>query len=130
MTPKEAERLYAEAVRLRLSGAELLAEPEAVCRECNGIGAEWMGSFLRGLVTTLNPTLNPVAAIHDRRYAVCKTTEQQKEADDEFRTNGRKSADQYGWWRPRRYVVRRNTEVFYAALRIAGHKAWQSEVEK
>lgn len=125
MTLADAENLYAEALKLQLSGAELLADLEGVCRECNGIGAEWMGGFLRGLVTALNPTLNPVAAIHDRRYAVCKSAEEQKFADDEFRENGRKAAYRYGWWRPRRYVVLRNTNVFYAALRVAGHKAWE-----
>ena len=125
MTIEEAKKLYAEATCLGLSGAELLADFDAVCRECNGIGAEWMGKFLRGLVTSLNPSLNPVAAIHDRRYTVCRTAKQQKEADDEFLENGKKAAKQYGWWRPRRYIVLRNTNVFYAALRLAGHKAWE-----
>ena len=125
MTREEAIRLYADAVRLDLSGAELLRDPEAVQRDCNGIGAEWMGEFLRGLVTKLNPSLKPVAAIHDRRYVINGSSADRKRADDEFLANGIKSGKQYAWYRPRRYAVIKNAKRFYAALRMAGYKAWE-----
>lgn len=126
MTREEATRLYAEAVHWDLSGAELLRDPEAVQRDCNGIGAEWMGEYLRGLVTKLNPTLKPVAAIHDRRYVINGSSADRKRADEEFLTNGIRAAKQYAWYRPRRYVVIRNAKRFYAALRMGGFAAWEA----
>ena len=126
MTKEEAVFLYSEAVRLDLSGKELLRDPELVMRDCNGIGADWMGKWLRGLVSKLNPSLNPVAAVHDRRYVINGSTDDRKYADEEFRANGFKAAKQYAWFRLRRYAVIRNTNRFYAALRMGGFAAWEA----
>ena len=53
-----------------LSGAELLEDPQAVMRDCNGVGADWMPGVMRDLATALSPCMEIPAAIHDRRYAI------------------------------------------------------------
>lgn len=127
-TIEEAKEKYRRAVELGLSGAELLADPEAVRRDCNGIGAEWMGEHLRDIVGALNPTLVLAADIHDRRYAVGGDSEARARADREFLENGMILADaRYGWYDPRRYIVRNNARKFYAALRAVGGAAWNWE---
>ena len=127
-TKHEAREKHRRAVELGLSGAELLEDVDAVRRDCNGIGAEWMGEHLRDIVGKLNPTLILAADIHDRRYAIGGDSEARARADVEFRDNGLLLADAaYAWYDPRRYIVRNNARRFYAALRVAGGSAWNWE---
>ena len=117
-----------------LDGRELLEDTEAVKRDCNGIGAEWMGKYIRGALDKVNPTLRPTAAVHDRRYAEGNSRRQypseesaRRAADMEFLENGLKSADaRYGWYDFRRYRVREQARKLYAALRIGGKPAWDA----
>jgi len=126
MTDKEINELQFLADKWDLDGRELLADPEDVRRDCNGIGAEWMGKYLRGAVSALNPTLGPAAAIHDRRYAIGGDEFARRAADMEFLENGLRSATaRYGWYDLRRYRVREQARKFYAALRLAGGAAWK-----
>jgi len=121
----EIEELRALAEKWQLSGRELLNDTEAVRRDCNGIGAEWMGKYLRGAVSALNPTLELAAMIHDRRYAIGGDSLDRTYADMEFLENGLRSADaRYGWYDLRRYRVREQTRKFYLILRTAGGAAW------
>lgn len=62
------KRLLARTAGLR--GAELLDNIEAIKRDCNGIGAEWMPDRLRDLLGERYPELVIIADIHDRRYAL------------------------------------------------------------
>lgn len=129
-TDTEILKKYARACELGLSGAELLADADAVRRDCNGIGAEWMGEHLRNLVGALNPTLILAADIHDRRYAIGGDSVARARADREFLENGLRLADAaYGWYDPRRYIVRNQARKFYAALRAVGAAAWNWEDE-
>ena len=121
----EIEELRERAEAWDLSGRELLEDYDAVRRDCNGIGAEWMGKYLRGAVSALNPTLELAAMIHDRRYAIGGDSIDRAYADIEFLENGMKSANaRYGWYDLRRYRVRDQARKFYAALRLAGGAAW------
>lgn len=75
-----------------LSGAELLDDAEAVKRDCNGIGAEWMPSRLRDRLGERYPELVVVADIHDRRYSKGGGILARWRADWEFLTNGLRMA--------------------------------------
>ena len=126
-TDTEIEELRERAEKWDLSGRELLDDHDAVKRDCNGIGAEWMGKYLRGAVSALNPTLELAAMIHDRRYAIGGDSIDRAYADIEFLENGLKSANaRYGWYDPRRYIVRSQARKLYAALRIGGKPAWDA----
>ena len=133
-TDEEIEELRTRAEAWGLAGRKLLADAEAVKRDCNGIGAEWMGKYLRGALDKTNPTLRPTAAIHDRRYAEGNSRRQYPSeesarlaADMEFWENGLRSANaRYGWYDLRRYRVREQVRKLYAALRIGGKPAWDA----
>ena len=75
-----------------LGGAELLDNIEAIKRDCNGIGAEWMPDRLRDLLGERYPELVIIADIHDRRYALGGGILARWRADWEFLTNGLKMA--------------------------------------
>lgn len=75
-----------------LRGAELLDNIEAIKRDCNGIGAEWMPDRLRDLLGERYPELVIIADIHDRRYALGGGILARWRADWEFLTNGLKMA--------------------------------------
>ena len=124
-TDTEIEELRERAEAWDLDGRGLLADTEAVKRDCNGIGAEWMGKYLRGAVSAVNPTLELAAAIHDRRYAIGGNEYARLAADMEFLENGLRSANaRYGWYDLRRYRVRSQARKFYTILRVAGWPAW------
>lgn len=121
----ELKALYVLAAEMELSGAELLLNPAAT-KYCNGIGAEWMPEILRSAISSLNPTLLPVAGIHDMRYEIGGTEEDRKAADEEFLNNGLKAADhEYGWYNPLRYLVRKQARKYYALLSMFGGLAWK-----
>lgn len=75
-----------------LRGAELLDNIEAIKRDCNGIGAEWMPDRLRDLLGERYPELVIIADIHDRRYALGGGILARWRADWEFLVNGLKMA--------------------------------------
>ena len=127
-TDQQIEELRERAEAWDLDGRELLDDREAVKRDCNGIGAEWMGKYLRGAVSIVNPTLELAAMIHDRRYAIGGDSWARAAADMEFLENGLRSANaRYGWYDPRRYRVREQARKFYTVLRVAGGAAWKKE---
>ena len=127
-TDQQIEELRERAEAWDLAGRKLLEDTEAVRRDCNGIGAEWMGKYLRGAVSALNPTLELAAMIHDRRYAIGGDSIDRTYADMDFLENGLRSADaRYGWYDLRRYRVREQARKFYTILRVAGWSAWKKE---
>ena len=126
-----AERLYREAVLYGLSGAELLADSQAVMRDCNGVGADWMPDAMANACTKLNPVMELPAAIHDRHYANGKTRQERADADLEFLTNTIKVIHrEYAWWRPKRYIMMRRAMRYYSYLVMFGGKAWEEARKK
>lgn len=102
-----------------LSGAELLNDTEAVRRDCNGIGAEWMPDRLRNLLGERYPELVVVADIHDRRYALGGGILARWRADWEFLRNGLKMARNC-----RRIGIAWATIRMWLLLRIGGAAAF------
>lgn len=126
-TVQDAEALHLRALELRLSGFELLRDPETVVRECNGIGADWMPDSMTRLCTLLNPVMEIPAAIHDRRYVLGTTREDRAEADTEFLTNTLKVIRaQYAWYDPRRWLMCRRAFRYFTYLRMFGGAAWEA----
>lgn len=121
----EIEEKIKLAKKLGLSGAELLEDRERAMRVCNGIGAEWMPSWMRWLIGFLFPTLVLAADIHDIRYYLGGSELDRKNADDEMLINGVVLArNRYGKFDPRRYVVVFVMLWFYFKLRDFGSFAW------
>lgn len=114
-----------------LSGAELLDDTEAVRRDCNGIGAEWMPDRLRDLLGERYPELVVVADIHDRRYSEGGTEADRQAADAEFRANGLKMAKYvYRFYDPRRYWVMWQVWKFSVLLAGGGALAFNYREEE
>ena len=121
----EIEKKIQLANELNLSGAALLEDTERAQQVCNGIGAEWMPSWLRWLIGFLFPTLVLAADIHDIRYHLGGLELDRKNADDEMLINGVVLAlNRYGKFDPRRYVVVFVMLQFYFKLRDFGSFAW------
>ncbi len=121
----EIEEKILLANELNLSGAALLEDMERAQQVCNGIGAEWMPSWLRWLIGFLFPTLVLAADIHDIRYHLGGSELDRKNADDEMLINGILLArNRYGKFDPRRYVVVFVMLQFYFKLRDFGSFAW------
>ena len=124
----EIEEKIGLAKAAGLSGAELLEDRERAIRVCNGIGAAWMPGWVREWICNMNPTLVLAADIHDIRYETGGMEADRKAADDEMLANGIRLADyRYGWYDPRRYLVRMQMRKFYAILREFGAWAWKGE---
>lgn len=121
----EIEEKILLANELNLSGAALLEDTERAQQVCNGIGAEWMPSWLRWLIGFLFPTLVLAADIHDIRYYLGGSELDRKNADDEMLINGVVLArNRYGKFDLRRYVVVFVMLQFYFKLRDFGSFAW------
>ena len=121
---EDAVVMYIEAQEAGLSGAELLADPAAVMRDCNGIGAAWMSNWARNLCNQLSPVMVLPAAIHDRRYAIGGQPGQLY-ADNEFLVNCLTMIERrYGWWNPLRYIMRHRAQRYYSYLRTFGAIAY------
>ena len=127
-TRSEAAALWNKAMELNLSGSELLSDFDAVVRDCNGIGADWMPDCMTALCTKLNPEMKVPAAIHDRRYIL---NVDRLAADTEFLSNCMTVIEQdYAWWNPMRYIMRRRAARYYTYLRAFGGVAWKEAKEK
>ena len=122
MTPHEITEALHEALRLKLSGWELLLDTERAVAECNGIGARWMGWFCK-VLNILCPSLVTASAIHDMRYF--KNQGDRHKWDDEFESNCRTIArDKFSWYDPRRYLAFWVARRLHIALTIGGEIAW------
>lgn len=127
MTPHEVTEALHEAIRLKLSGWELLLDTNRAAAECNGIGAAWMGG-LCDVITAVNPALLVPSMIHDIRYFIGGTEQDRRRADDEFLANSIIAIhDRYKWYHPRRYIDRRKILRYYDLLRTVGGFAWNGE---
>ena len=122
MTPHEITRALHEAIRLNLSGWELLLDTDRAVAECNGIGAAWMGKLCK-IFDFLLPSLVTASAIHDMRYFQNKNDRHLW--DDEFENNCRIIIrDKYRWYHPGRYIAFYLAHKLRIALYIGGEFAW------
>lgn len=127
-TLNEAEGLHLKAVEYHLSGVETLRDLNAVVRDCNGIGADWMPDGMTILCTKLNHVMEVPAAIHDRRYIL---NVDRLAADTEFLSNCMTVIEHdYAWWNPMRYIMRRRAARYYSYLRTFGGRAWEEAKKK
>ena len=102
-----------------LFGAELLNDTEAVRRDCNGIGAEWMPDRWRDRLGERYSELVIIADIHDRRYALGGGILARWRADWEFLRNGLKMARHC-----RRIGIAWATVRMWILLRLGGAAAF------
>ena len=110
---------------LKLSGAELLDDVEAVQRDCNGIGAAWFPDRWRDLIDGAFPELEIVADIHDRRYSIGGGIFARWKADFEFLRNGIRVAIRFaGISIRRRFLLARVSVKMYMLLAIGGAAAF------
>lgn len=120
------ENKYFKALKYGLSGAELLSDPAAVQRDCNGIGPEWFPCWMRWAITALCPSLVLAADIHDRRYSIGGDRNARLQADAEFLGNIVVIADRrYRYFPPLRRLVECLGFRMYRILRYTGEKAWK-----
>lgn len=125
---EEAITMYREARIVGLSGSELLEDAQAIIRDCNGIGADWMPTAMRKLCTALNPVMTLPAAIHDRRYAIGGAVPGRLFADAEFLANSQIMIDRtYCWLNPLRYLMRHRANLYYSLLRAFGGAAYNEK---
>lgn len=108
-TLEEIAALRQKCASLKLEGAEKLdkyknAELQKIC---NGIGPEAFPYGVRSITTSLHPTLEPVAVIHDVEFEESDGLKSTFTAiNDRYYTNGIAAAKaEYGWYNPVRYVV-------------------------
>lgn len=93
--------------------------------KCNGIGAKWMWSNLRDMLSVFNPTLVLAADIHDCDYEEGGTEVDRELADKAFLSNAITLAEhRYAWYDIRRYRVKKQANKFYAVLRVFGKFAF------
>lgn len=86
---------------------------EQLVKVFNGIGPDRFPAELRDALDELNPTLMPVALIHDMQYDFGGTEKDFYEDNAMFKRNGSRGACAvYPWYDPRRWWVRNQARVF------------------
>ena len=108
-TLEEIAALRLKCEELKLEGREKLSRytDEELQVICNGIGPEAFPHGVRSITTSLHPTLEPVAMIHDVEFEESDGLKSTfTEVNDRYYTNGCIAAKaEYGWYDLRRYVV-------------------------
>ncbi len=92
----------------------------------NGIGSESMPTWMRKVVSTLHPSLEPVALIHDVEWS---ETDGNKDtftaSNSRFKRNAMKIAfGLFKWYNPRRYIVWRQGVRFGNVCQLFGWRAF------
>lgn len=125
-------RLVAEAAGLERCDLLRKYRNAPLQRICNGIGPEAFPPWVRRVVTTLHPTLEPVAAIHDVEWHESDGSLRNFLASNlRFRRNGWRMAKwRYAWYDPRRYVVLRHARRFARLCTLFGWRAWNKQERK
>ena len=133
-TLKDVKRLKELCEKYQLEGREILdtftnAELQSVF---NGIGPEAFPDWLRAVLDFIHPSLEPVAFIHDAEWERSDGTEESFKASNErFKRNGYKVAKaEFGWWRPRRYIVMNHARRFGNICQAFGWGAWRAPFEE
>ena len=123
-TLEEIAALRQKCLSLKLDNAEILlkytdAELQAIC---NGIGPDAFPDQLRDFISTMNPTLQPAAFIHDVEwYESTGDAEDFSESNSRLRQNGDRCAEaEYRWYNPLRYYVMWKAQKFAALCQFCG----------
>lgn len=87
---------------------------DKVVKIYNGTGPESFPDWARKVIDKFSSTLQPAVCGHDLDYYFGNATRADfHEANRRLESNGRKCADaRYGWWRPARYIVRRQAKLY------------------
>ena len=129
-TLNEIKRLRAACEDCGLEGREILAKytDEELAALFNGIGPEAFPPWLRAVLDFIHPSLEPVAFLHDAEWELSDGTKESFTASNErFKRNGYKVAKaDFGWWRPRRYVVMNHARRFGNICQAFGWSAWMA----
>jgi hypothetical protein len=111
-TLEEIAALRLKCEELKLEGREKLSRytDEELQVICNGIGPDAFPYILRKSVTTIHPTLEPAAFIHDVEFWESDGTKESfTAANDRFKANGYICAkEEYAWYNPTCYLVMNN----------------------
>ncbi len=93
---------------------------------CNGIGPASFPAWARALVSDLNPTLEPAAAIHDLEWHESTGTyDTFVETNRRLARNGKRLACvRYAWYDPRRTIVIRQARRFARLCTAFGWSAY------
>lgn len=127
----EAEWLKSEIVNLDLTCPcdMLVADAREIQEACNGVGAEWLSTTSRKIITKMLHYAELSAAIHDWQYHNSNGDEaKRKRVDDLFRHNGLAEvrAKYPQWWNIRRWLGERAVLIAHEVLSRTGEVAWQS----
>lgn len=133
-TLKDVKRLKYLCEKYELEGREILDRftNAQLQRVYNGIGPESFPSWVRGLINFLHPTLEPAAFIHDAEWALSDGTGASFTASNaRFKRNGYKAAKaEFGWWRPRRYLVMNDARRYGNYCQLFGWSAWRAPYDE
>ena len=124
---KEIKELKNLAEEFQLENREIIGKytMEELCAIYNGIGPDRFPEVLRTALDKLNPSLRPVALIHDVQFYVGGTREDFTAANTLFKTNGKRMAfATYGWYDPRRYIVWNKARQFGNLCELFGLKGY------
>ena len=127
---KEIKELKALAEELQLENREIIRKYKIteLASIYNGIGPDSFPEWLRGLVSSLHPSLAVVAFIHDIEWHESDGSKEKfTESNNRFKTNGYTVAKaNYSWWNPLRYIVMNHARRFGNICQLFGWAAWCS----
>ena len=130
---KEIKELKALAEELQLENREIIRKYKIteLASIYNGIGPDSFPEWLRGLVSTLHPSLAVVAFIHDIEWHESDGSKEKfTESNNRFKNNGYTVAKaNYSWWNPLRYIVMNHARRFRNICQLFGWAAWCSPCE-
>ena len=130
---REIKRLRLMAIEAGLDGATKLKRIKLADLRLifNGIGSDKFPEKIRKLLDKLNPTLMPVALIHDTEWHFSDNSMKKfTESNTRFKKNGYKIAKyRYCFFDPRRYLVMWQARKFGNLCQLFGWSAWTSPCE-
>jgi len=133
MTIREIKRLRSMAVEAGLDNIKILKRYSAkdLQKIFNGIGSDKFPEKLRKFLDEMNPTLLPVAMIHDVEWHLSDCSMKKfTESNDRFKVNGIRIAKfRYCFLDPRRYIVMWKARKFSKLCQLFGWSAWTAPCE-
>ena len=123
----ELETLIETARRENLEHADIIDHytKDRISEIYNGIGPDRFPETLRDFLSSLHPSLLPVALIHDLEYYEGGDKEAFHESNDRFYRNGKTMAfANYSWYDPRRYLVWNKARQFANLCDLFGWSGW------
>ena len=133
-TLQEVRRLRLLCEKYELEGREILNRfsDEKLAEVFNGIGPEAFPPWLRAVLDFIHPSLEPAAFIHDAEWALSDGSEASFTASNaRFKRNGYKAAKaEFGWWRPRRYLVMNDARRYGNYCQLFGWSAWRAPYDE